>query len=130
GRPSNSCEDTRSLRPSTRPLHAIHPLMPRSFLSAHLRLLQLPAQFFVRQMLPTAVLVLATALVGCAGTRSRTPQPPPVDLDAGKRQDVLMTALSLLNTPYRYGGSHPTQGFDCSGLLYYSVNAVTGIRVP
>jgi len=79
-----------------------------------------------------AVLALALAglLVGCGSTGPRTPELAPVVLEADKRQDVLMTALSLLNTPYRYGGSHPAQGFDCSGLVYYSVSAVTDARLP
>lgn len=32
---------------------------------------------------------------------------------------VLMRALSLVGTPYRYGGNTPEAGFDCSGLVGY-----------
>jgi len=33
------------------------------------------------------------------------------------RSDVVVEALSLLGTPYRFGGSSPNVGFDCSGLV-------------
>ena len=33
------------------------------------------------------------------------------------RSDVVVRALSLLGTPYRYGGASPDVGFDCSGLV-------------
>ena len=32
---------------------------------------------------------------------------------------VLMRAISLVGTPYRYGGNTPDSGFDCSGLVAY-----------
>ncbi len=31
--------------------------------------------------------------------------------------DVVVQALALLGTPYRYGGTTPETGFDCSGLV-------------
>ena len=31
--------------------------------------------------------------------------------------DVVVHALALLGTPYRYGGSSPQTGLDCSGLV-------------
>ncbi|HEX5640025.1 MAG TPA: C40 family peptidase [Burkholderiaceae bacterium] len=36
---------------------------------------------------------------------------------AGARSDIVLQALSLLGTPYRYGGASPETGFDCSGLV-------------
>jgi len=35
---------------------------------------------------------------------------------AAVSNDVLMRAIGLVGTPYRYGGNTPTGGFDCSGL--------------
>lgn len=36
------------------------------------------------------------------------------------RRAVLSTAVAQLGQPYRYGGSGPGQGFDCSGLVHYA----------
>ena len=43
---------------------------------------------------------------------------------------VLMRALSLVGTPYRYGGNTPDSGFDCSGLVNYVYRDVLDIRLP
>ncbi len=45
-----------------------------------------------------------------------------------RRLKVVLTALSLVGTPYRYGGNSPG-GFDCSGLTSYAWGAV-GLRIP
>jgi cell wall-associated NlpC family hydrolase len=36
--------------------------------------------------------------------------------------DVVASALSLIGTPYVYGGDAPEGGFDCSGLVSYVYN--------
>lgn len=45
-----------------------------------------------------------------------------------KRKTILKTAISLLGTPYRYGGNGP-DSFDCSGFVNYCYEAA-GISVP
>lgn len=42
---------------------------------------------------------------------------------------VLQRAFTLLGTPYRYGGSSPEAGFDCSGLVGYVFRTI-GIDLP
>lgn len=42
---------------------------------------------------------------------------------------VLQRAFSLLGTPYRWGGSSPESGFDCSGLVGYVFRTI-GIDLP
>ena len=58
--------------------------------------------------------------VDAAVTAWRTTSPP--------RLRVMLTALSQVGTPYRYGGNTPG-GFDCSGLTSYSWASV-GVRLP
>ena len=49
---------------------------------------------------------------------------------AGLRSDVVVRALTLINTPYRYGGSSPEVGFDCSGLVRYVFQSVGAPHLP
>ena len=48
----------------------------------------------------------------------------------GKIQTVLQRALTLLGTPYRWGGTSPDSGFDCSGLVGYVFRTTLGIELP
>jgi cell wall-associated NlpC family hydrolase len=43
---------------------------------------------------------------------------------------VLMRAIGLVGTPYRYGGNSPAGGFDCSGLVQFVYLDSAGIRLP
>jgi len=43
---------------------------------------------------------------------------------------VLIRALGLVGTPYRYGGNSPAGGFDCSGLVQFVFLDSAGIRLP
>jgi cell wall-associated NlpC family hydrolase len=45
-------------------------------------------------------------------------------------QDILSKAVSLLGTPYRWGGTSPDGGFDCSGLVGYVFRTALGIDLP
>lgn len=49
---------------------------------------------------------------------------------ASRVQSVLGRAMTLLGTPYRWGGSNPDSGFDCSGLVGYVFRTALGIELP
>ncbi|MEN5034321.1 C40 family peptidase [Pseudomonas sp. TWI929] len=52
------------------------------------------------------------------------PSPSPI------ADDVLMRAIGLVGTPYRWGGNTPDSGFDCSGLIKYVYRDAAGISLP
>lgn len=45
-------------------------------------------------------------------------------------QDVAMYALGLIGVNYKFGGNTPDTGFDCSGLVRYVFQEVTGVTLP
>lgn len=44
--------------------------------------------------------------------------------------DMVVVALSLIGTPYKYGGMSPESGFDCSGLVQYILGLSSPITLP
>ncbi|WP_460710975.1 C40 family peptidase [Lysobacter terrae] len=83
------------------------------------------------------VAVLAAALTACGGDKLvRQPLPSHRDWpvvapdDPVRANAVLMRAISLVGTPYRYGGNTPESGFDCSGLVNYVYRDVLDLRLP
>ena len=71
-------------------------------------------------MRPLLAALLAAALAGCALFQS----------DADElREEIVDTALDQVGEDYEYGGEDPDDGFDCSGLVFYSYGQ-HGIKVP
>ena len=62
-----------------------------------------------------------------AGARTWGPVSP---ADPAAANAVLMRAISLVGTPYRYGGNTPEGGFDCSGLVNYVFRDMLDLRLP
>lgn len=51
--------------------------------------------------------------------------------DSAKRASkVVGRAHELIGTPYRWGGTSVSSGFDCSGLLVYLFRSEAGINLP
>jgi chitinase len=44
--------------------------------------------------------------------------------------NVVNRAVKVIGTPYRWGGTSPTKGFDCSGLVKYAFNDVSEVDLP
>lgn len=47
-----------------------------------------------------------------------------------QRAEALLQTLLALGLDYRYGGSSPETGFDCSGLVAHVFREAYGIRLP
>lgn len=87
------------------------------------------------------LLALAAALAGCASNAPRTgddSQAYGLGEDrysepgalAAASNDVLMRAIGLVGTPYRYGGNTPDGGFDCSGLVGFVFKDAANLALP
>jgi len=70
-------------------------------------------------------MLLTALLVACA-----TPPRGPDDVSDAKINDLVMYAMSLTDTPYRYGGNSTDSGFDCSGYVGHVYRHELGIALP
>ncbi len=50
--------------------------------------------------------------------------------DAALAADVVLGALAHLGVPYRFGGSDPRRGFDCSGLVRHVFQQAAALDLP
>lgn len=71
-----------------------------------------------RTVLMAAVVVLAA----CASTRPPMPE--------NSANQVRSHALAQIGKPYRWGGSSPQEGFDCSGLVQHVYREALGLELP
>lgn len=53
-----------------------------------------------------------------------------VDRATATVQDAIDQAIDLLGIRYRYGGSSPVAGFDCSGFVNYVFHESLGVILP
>ncbi len=84
--------------------------------------------------------MLALLLVACSsgpeprtGGAPATPAIRVVDVapdDPIRANEVLMRALGLVGTPYRWGGNTPEGGFDCSGLVGFVFLDAARVYLP
>lgn len=91
----------------------------------------------------SAVLVAPFCLGACVGMAPKPPasqatpatptshaQQLPQGSQATTANNILFRAISLVGTPYRWGGNSPATGFDCSGLVDYVFRTEAGIALP
>ena len=84
-----------------------------------------------RPLLAAVLLVLLAACgslpPGPEQRPDRAPATRPESSDKGN--EVMLFALGLLDTGYRFGGKNPDAGLDCSGMVSYIFNQAAGVRV-
>ena len=82
-----------------------------------------------------SVCALSLLLAACAGVSNRMPEPPQAERapdsarQVAQAQDVVMYALSLIDTGYRFGGKNPEAGLDCSGMVSYVFAQAVGLKL-
>lgn len=82
-------------------------------------------------LLATAPLAVAQDASGRSLAEAATDTVKDVAASAwSSAQDLTVFALGLIGVDYKYGGSTPETGLDCSGLVRYVFQQVTGVTLP
>lgn len=82
-------------------------------------------------VLPPASTALAALDTQARATRAPAPlvAAATIPSDRSLVRTLMQRAFTLLGTPYRWGGTSPESGFDCSGLVGYVFRTI-GINLP
>ena len=80
---------------------------------------------YIAPMKRLLLLSLSLLLAACASPPSRQ-----YAVSDEQMNDLVMYAMSLADTPYRYGGSSASRGFDCSGFVGHVYRHSLGISLP
>ncbi|THF66248.1 NlpC/P60 family protein [Pseudothauera nasutitermitis] len=98
-----------------------------------------------RTLPPLALPLLFSAVLAGCGTLpgTSTSTRAPVAVPPGKpaasyftlehpsqSQEIVLYALGLLDVGYQFGGRNPEAGMDCSGMVSYIVEQISGRRLP
>lgn len=94
-----------------------------------------------RRLLAGALLVSTAALLlgACSTTPVATTAVRPAAQQSDRyfalegehqTQEIVLFALGLLDTGYRFGGRNPEAGLDCSGMVAYIVEHISGRQLP
>jgi cell wall-associated NlpC family hydrolase len=95
----------------------------------------MPSHTESRQRALLPLLLAGAALAGCAGApqqEARDAEPVVITrtestLSLGGA--VAELAMGMVGARYSYGGTDPVEGFDCSGLVFYTYSQA-GFRIP
>ncbi len=84
-----------------------------------------------RNWIPIILLaLLPLSAMANDGNESATPSATAESGMLGQAQEIVLRALSFIGVRYKYGGTTPDTGFDCSGLIRYVFNQATGKSLP
>jgi cell wall-associated NlpC family hydrolase len=84
-----------------------------------------------RRSLPLSV-VASLLLAACGGLSvapGSAPREQPRPEISDRAREVVIFALGLIDTGYRFGGKNPEAGLDCSGMVSYVFSHAAGIRL-
>ena len=78
------------------------------------------------------IILLVLLCSACATTQRNTPISSPAsgNFPDETMNDLAIYAISLAETPYKYGGSTPENGFDCSGFVRHVFLKSLALQLP
>lgn len=80
--------------------------------------------------LPALAALVAALLVALPAPAEETEAPPSVSDGVKAKARPLLKALSMLGTPYKFGGNNPDKGVDCSGFVKHVYKEGAGVSLP
>lgn len=80
-------------------------------------------------LIPLCLIVTLLAACGNPGTRPETAAQATVWPANERGNEVVLYAMGLLDTGYRFGGKNPEAGLDCSGMVSYIYGQAAGLKV-
>ncbi len=81
------------------------------------------------RFLPLVVALLATLVVAGPAPADETDTQTIAEGFKAKAQPLLK-ALSMIGTPYKFGGNNPSKGLDCSGFVKHVYKESADISLP
>ena len=76
-----------------------------------------------------SALCLAALLSGCGNLPADGPRPVTLSKADIQGNDIVVFAMGLLETDYRFGGKNPEAGLDCSGMVSYVFAKAIGLKL-
>lgn len=80
--------------------------------------------------LSTLGLLLAALIVLPSAGATESEAEPGLVEDIKATARPILKALSMLGTPYKFGGSNPDQGMDCSGFVKHVYKETADLTLP
>ena len=88
-----------------------------------------------------ALITISYLVVACSSPAPKTTSAPYTtpgqasaprsrETDQQTANEIVLQAMGLLDTGYKFGGSNPDAGLDCSGMVSHVVQSVAGLRLP
>ncbi|MCP5276986.1 MAG: C40 family peptidase [Thiobacillus sp.] len=76
------------------------------------------------------VILISLLMMACMPVRAEESSPGSVSEAMKQTTQPLLKALSMIGTPYRFGGAKPEKGMDCSGFVRHVYKESNELTLP
>jgi cell wall-associated NlpC family hydrolase len=80
--------------------------------------------------LPLLAALVAALMVALPAPAEETEASASVAESVKAKAQPLLKAMSMLGTPYKFGGNNPDKGVDCSGFVKHVYKESAGVSLP
>lgn len=87
-------------------------------------------RFYLLTALSSLILLTACGTTPSSPAAASSRAPANSQTSSAAASEVVLYALGLLNTGYRFGGRNPESGLDCSGMTAYIFREAAGLPLP